>query len=176
MQDVLQGLPAQIRDDCRVLVLGSMPGAMSLQHGRYYAHPRNRLWPLLGALCRFDPQLDYQARLQTLQACGVGLWDVIGQCRRSGSLDAAIVRGSEVPNPLPARIAQLPQLRAIACNGVAATQAFARFVQPRLAPRATPLAVLALPSTSPANAAFSLARLQQAWAPLQAWLAPAPIT
>ncbi len=165
MRPVLQGLPAQIRDDCRVLILGSMPGAMSLQHARYYAHPRNRLWPLLGALCGFDPQLDYDARLQAMQACGVGLWDVIGQCRRSGSLDAAIVRGSEVPNPVPARIAQLPQLRAIACNGAAAAQAFARFVQP-------PLTLLALPSTSPANAAFSLPRLQQAWAPLQAWLMP----
>ncbi|WP_369916693.1 DNA-deoxyinosine glycosylase [Xanthomonas sp. NCPPB 3005] len=172
MQDVLQGLPAQIRDDCRVLILGSMPGAMSLQHARYYAHPRNRLWPLLSALCGFDPQLDYAARLQAMQACGAGLWDVIGQCRRSGSLDAAIVRGSEVPNPLPARIAQLPQLRAIACNGAAAAQAFARFVQPQLAPREPPLTVLALPSISPANAAFSLPRLQQAWAPLQVWLAP----
>jgi len=174
MQDVLQGLPAQIRDDCRVLILGSMPGAMSLQHARYYAHPRNRLWPLLGALCGFDPQLDYTARLQAMQACGVGLWDVIGQCRRSGSLDTAIVRGSEVPNPLPERIAQLPQLRAIACNGAAAAQAFARFVQPQLVPRQPPLTVLALPSTSPANAAFSLPRLQQAWAPLQAWLTSLP--
>lgn len=171
-QAVLHGLPAQIRDDCRVLILGSMPGAISLQHARYYAHPRNRLWPLLGALCGFDPQLEYHARVQATQACGVGLWDVIGQCRRSGSLDAAIVRGSEVPNPLPARIAQLPRLRAIACNGAAAAHAFARFVQPQLAPGVPPLAVLALPSTSPANAAFSLARLQQAWAPLQVWLAP----
>lgn len=172
MQDRLQGLPAQIRDDCRVLILGSMPGAMSLQHARYYAHPRNRLWPLLGGLCGFDPQLEYDARLQAMQACGVGLWDVIGQCRRSGSLDTAIVRGSEVPNPLPERIAQLPQLRAIACNGAAAAQAFARFVQPQLTPREPPLTVLALPSTSPANAAFSLPRLQQAWAPLQAWFLP----
>ncbi|MDL5367744.1 DNA-deoxyinosine glycosylase [Xanthomonas sp. NCPPB 2654] len=171
-QTLLQGLPAQIRDDCRVLILGSMPGAASLQHARYYAHPRNRLWPLLGALCGFDPQLEYHARVQAMHACGVGLWDVIGQCRRSGSLDAAIVRGSEVPNPLPARIAQLPQLRAIACNGAAAANAFARFVQPQLPPRDPALAVLALPSTSPANAAFSLPRLQQAWGPLQAWLTP----
>ncbi|MFC6839575.1 DNA-deoxyinosine glycosylase [Xanthomonas theicola] len=171
---VSRGLPAQIRDDCRVLILGSMPGALSLQLARYYAHPRNRLWPLLGGLCGFDPQLDYHARLQAAHACGVGLWDVIGQCRRSGSLDTAIVRGSEVPNPLPARIAQLSQLRAIACNGAAAANAFARFVQPQLAPREPPPAVLALPSTSPANAAFSLARLQQAWAPLQVWLTPAP--
>ncbi|MET7142111.1 DNA-deoxyinosine glycosylase [Xanthomonas sp. PPL139] len=169
-QPLLQGLPAQIRDDCRVLVLGSMPGVASLQQARYYAHPRNRFWPLMAALCDFDPALDAAARVQALHAAGVGLWDVIGQCRRRGSLDAAIVRGSEVPNALPERIAQLPQLRAIACNGAAAAQAFARFVQPQLPLRDPPLVLLSLPSSSPANAAFAWPRLLQAWSPLQQWL------
>ncbi|MBO9882740.1 DNA-deoxyinosine glycosylase [Xanthomonas sp. D-109] len=173
-QPLLQGLPARIRDDCRVLLLGSMPGAASLQQARYYAHPRNRFWPLMAALCGFDPALDTEARMQALHAAGVGLWDVIGQCRRRGSLDAAIVRGSEVPNALPERIAQLPQLRVVACNGAAAAQAFARFVQPRLPPRDPPLVLLSLPSSSPANAAFAWPRLLQAWSPLQQWLrAPA---
>ncbi|HBN52823.1 MAG TPA: DNA-deoxyinosine glycosylase, partial [Stenotrophomonas sp.] len=95
-ETVLQGLPAQVNGHCRVLVLGSMPGMASLQAARYYAHPRNRFWPLMGALCGFDPQLDYAQRMAGLQAAGVGLWDVIGRCRRRGSLDAAIVRGSEV--------------------------------------------------------------------------------
>ncbi|MCW0458769.1 DNA-deoxyinosine glycosylase [Xanthomonas sacchari] len=169
-QPLLQGLPAQIRDDCRVLVLGSMPGAASLQQARYYAHPRNRFWPLMAALCGFDAALDAEARMKALHAAGVGLWDVIGQCRRRGSLDAAIVRGSEIPNALPERIAQLPQLRAIACNGAAAAQAFARFVQPHLPLRDPPLVLLALPSSSPANAAFAWPRLLQAWSPLQQWL------
>ncbi|WP_045762030.1 DNA-deoxyinosine glycosylase [Xanthomonas albilineans] len=167
---LLQGLPAQIRDDCRVLVLGSMPGAASLQQARYYAHPRNRFWPLMAALCGFDPALDDVQRLRALHLAGIGLWDVIGQCQRHGSLGAAIVRGSEVPNPLPQRIAQLRQLRAIACNGAAAAQAFARFVHPQLLPRDPPLHLLRLPSTSPANAGFALPRLLQAWMPLQSWL------
>lgn len=171
-QTLLHGLPAQIRDDCRVLILGSMPGEMSLEHARYYAHPRNRFWPLLGALCGFDPALDYDARLRALHAAGVGLWDVIGQCRRRGSLDASIVRGSEVANPLPQRIARLPQLRLIACNGATAALAFRRFVQPQLGASAAAIELLALPSTSPANASFSLPRLQQAWSPLRAHLAP----
>ena len=107
------GLPARVDRDCRVLVLGSMPGVASLQEQQYYAHPRNRFWPLLGDLCGFDPALAYEARLRALADAGVGLWDVIGRCERRGSLDADIVRGSEVPNALPSLIAGLPRLRLV---------------------------------------------------------------
>jgi len=169
--NVLQGLPAQVPAQCRVLVLGSMPGALSLHEARYYAHPRNRFWPVMAALCGFDAQLPYAQRLQYVQRAGVGLWDVIGQCERAGSLDASIVRGSEVPNPLPALFADLPQLRAVACNGAAAYRAFQQWVVPALPPLAAALPVLALPSTSPANAAWSLPRLIERWQPLQHWLA-----
>ncbi|WP_313173342.1 DNA-deoxyinosine glycosylase [Stenotrophomonas sp.] len=167
---LLQGLPAQLSTSCRVLVLGSMPGAMSLHESRYYAHPRNRFWPLMAALCGFDAQLPYAQRLQCLQQSGIGLWDVIGQCQRAGSLDTAIVRGSEVPNPIPALLAGLPQLQAIACNGAAAHTAFQRWIAPALPPLAAALPVLALASTSPANAAWSLPRLTGQWQVLQAWL------
>ncbi|WP_199913888.1 MULTISPECIES: DNA-deoxyinosine glycosylase [Stenotrophomonas] len=157
------GFPAQVNDDCRVLLLGSMPGVASLQEQQYYAHPRNRFWPLLSALCGFDAGLPYAQRLHALAAARVGLWDVIGQCQRRGSLDADIVRGSEVPNALPALIAGLPSLVLIGCNGAAAAQAFRRWVLPQLV---APPPVLALPSTSPANAAWSLPRLRQAWQPV----------
>lgn len=169
-ETLLQGLPSQVDVQCRVLVLGSMPGAASLQQARYYAHPRNRFWPVMGALCGFDPQLGYAQRLERIRQAGVGLWDVIGQCRRRGSLDADIVRGSEIPNPLPELIAGLPRLAAIACNGATAAQAFRRHVQPALPAEATALPVLALPSTSPANAAWSLPRLLQEWGGLSHWL------
>lgn len=170
IETLLQGLPAQVDAECRVLVLGSMPGAMSLQEARYYAHPRNRFWPLMGALCHFDPQLDYEQRLARMRQAGIGLWDVIGQCRRRGSLDADIVRGSEVPNPLPELMPRLPRLAAIACNGATAMQAFKRHVRPALSADAAGLPVLALPSTSPANAAWSLPRLQEEWGCLSHWL------
>ena len=160
------GFPAQLSDACRVLVLGSMPGIASLQAAQYYAHPRNRFWPLMQALCGLDATLDYPARIAALNAAGVGLWDVIGRCQRRGSLDAAIVRGSEVPNALGACIAGLPQLRAVACNGATAYQAFMRFIAPTLPADGRPLAIWSLPSTSPANAAWPLPRLQAAWQPL----------
>ncbi|WP_282296697.1 DNA-deoxyinosine glycosylase [Stenotrophomonas sp. PS02289] len=160
------GLPAQTDAQCRVLVLGSMPGVASLQAAQYYAHPRNRFWPLMAALTGLDHALPYAQRLQALRAHGIGLWDVIGQCERRGSLDADIVRGSEVVNPLPALIQQLPHLRAIACNGGTAHAAWKRYVQPALDARAAPLPVWSLPSTSPANAGWSLPRLTAAWQPV----------
>lgn len=157
------GLPAQVNANCRVLLLGSMPGIASLQAQQYYAHPRNRFWPLLAGLCGFDASQPYRQRMQALLGAGVGLWDVIGQCQRRGSLDADIVRGTEVANALPELIAGLPDLQLIGCNGAAAMQAFQRRVMPQLA---RPPTVLALPSTSPANAAWSLPRLRQAWQPV----------
>lgn len=58
------GLPAQVNVGCRVLLLGSMPGVASLQEQRYYAHPRNRFWPLMADICGFDADLPYAQRLQ----------------------------------------------------------------------------------------------------------------
>lgn len=163
--DLCTGLPAQADGSACVLVLGSMPGALSLREARYYAHPRNRFWPLMGLLCGVDAGAPYPQRLRALRASGIALWDVIGQCRRQGSLDAAIVRGSEVPNPIADLIDRLPHLRLVACNGAAAHRAFQRFIVPTLRqPLSAP--VLALPSTSPANAAASLPALHQAWQPL----------
>jgi double-stranded uracil-DNA glycosylase len=165
---VLHGLPPRIAADCRVLVLGSMPGDASLGAEQYYAHPRNRFWPLMQRLCGVDPAAPYESRLRALQAAGIGLWDVIGECRRSGSLDAAIVRASEIANPIAQRLPEWPQLRAIAFNGGKAAEAFRRHVQPGLEAVADRhVARLPLPSTSPANAAFGLERLAQAWAPLR---------
>ncbi|WP_425480203.1 DNA-deoxyinosine glycosylase [Xanthomonas cassavae] len=165
--DLLQSLPAHIPNDCRVLVLGSMPGNVSLHAAMYYAHPRNRFWPLMQELLGIYAGLAYPARLQALADCKVGLWDVIGQCERHGSLDSAIVADSIVVNPLPVLLTTLPQLRLVACNGAAAMQAWRRHVQPLLSAHARAVPVLALPSTSPANAAWSLPRLCAAWQPLR---------
>jgi len=170
--DKCQGLRAQVAPDVRVLVLGSMPGVASLEQQRYYAHPRNRFWPLMEALAGVPADLEPTSRVRALLAARIGLWDVVGSCTRRGSLDASIVRGSEVANPLPELLGTLPGLRLIACNGQTALSLFRRLVVPAL-PAYFPVPVVGLPSTSPANAAMSLPKLVEAWHPVGAALGPA---
>src|ERR1700736_657566 len=81
--------PPVVDDATRVLVLGSMPGEMSLRTQQYYAHPRNAFWCIMSELLRFDPCSDYQVRLRTLCSAGIGLWDALQACDRVGSLDSA---------------------------------------------------------------------------------------
>ena len=167
MDEVLTGLPPVVAPDCRVLVLGSMPGAASLQSARYYAHPRNRFWPVMASLTALAVDAPYETRLAALQRAGIGLWDVIGECRRAGSLDSAIVRGSERPNALLPLVASLGRLQAIAFNGATAAALFRRHVEPTLPERLRArVARVALPSTSPAHAAMGLEALCGAWATL----------
>lgn len=83
-----------IAPDCRLLILGSMPGQRSLQEQAYYAHPQNRFWPMMETLFGVAASLPYAERLQQLQAHGVGIWDVLNQCFRVGSLDSEIEEAS----------------------------------------------------------------------------------
>ena len=127
----------------RVLVLGSLPGEISLAQGRYYANPQNQLWRLIGAAIGQElVGLDYEDRLARLLSAGVGLWDVIATARRAGSLDGAI-REHE-PNALPELAARLPELRAIGFNGGTSARIG------RKALGRVPLELIDLPSSSPA--------------------------
>lgn len=168
---LLTGLPPSVGADCRVLVLGSMPGDASLQAAHYYAHPRNRFWPVMASLCGFAADLAYEDRLRALHEAGVGLWDVIGRCERRGSLDTAIVRSSEVANAVGDLLLAHRSIVAIALNGGKAADAFRRHVQPNLPP-ARALELFALPSTSPAHAAMNVAALREAWSVIAPFLSP----
>ncbi|HYC96162.1 MAG TPA: DNA-deoxyinosine glycosylase [Sphingomicrobium sp.] len=130
--------------DARLLILGSLPGEASLRAQRYYAHPQNQFWRLLGRAIGEDlAGLDYDVRLARLAARGIALWDVVGEARRQGSLDGAI-RGA-APNRLRDYAATHPQLQAIAFNGKTA----ARLGRAALGDMPG-LRLIDLPSSSPA--------------------------
>lgn len=151
------------RPDTRLLVLGSLPGAVSLAEGRYYAHPQNQFWRLTGAVIGRDlVSLDYGQRLEALLDAGIGLWDTVASATRKGSLDADI--RLHLASDLAALAATLPDLRAIAFNG-AKSAAIGR----RRLDEVSGLALVDLPSSSPAHTlAFETKRA--AWLPLRAYL------
>ena len=102
--------------DARLLILGSLPGEASLAAQRYYAHPTNQFWRLLGQAIGEDlAGLDYHHRLERLAQRDIALWDVVAEARRQGSLDGAI-RGATA-NELAHYVATQPRLTAVAFNG-----------------------------------------------------------
>jgi TDG/mug DNA glycosylase family protein len=160
------GFPPVAAADARILILGSMPGRASLDVVRYYAHPRNAFWRIMGDLLGAGPELPYEQRLQKLTAAGIALWDVIAACERYGSLDADIVTGSVQANDFATFFAAHPGIVQIYFNGTAAETAFQRHVLPGLGDR-VPL-LQRLPSTSPAHAARGYAEKLSAWSVLVA--------
>lgn len=112
-----------IDQNSRLLILGSMPGRASLESEQYYAHPRNRFWPLMFKLFNDDLPVDnYQDRLKLLLDNKIALWDVCESCERDGSLDKAI--SAAKPNDIPALLAQYPNIERVVFNGSAAREIF----------------------------------------------------
>ncbi len=156
--------PPVVAPHTRVLVLGSLPGEASLAAARYYAHPQNRFWQLIGGVIDRDlAPLAYAARLAALLEAGIGLWDTLASARRVGSLDAAI-REPE-PNALVELAASLPRLRAVGLNGVTATKIGAASLA------GSGVALVPLPSSSPAYAAMPLVEKQRRWQEMRRFLA-----
>lgn len=145
MSERKRSFPPVWRGDARLLVLGSLPGEASLAAARYYAHPRNQFWRLMGEVIgqELEP-LPYDERLAALLDARVALWDVVAEAERSGSLDAAI--REHQPNDLRTLVGELPELRAIGFNGAMA----AKIGTAALGETPLKVALVRLPSSSPA--------------------------
>lgn len=145
----------------RVLILGSMPGRISLEKQQYYAHPRNAFWPLMGELFGVPPELDYDERLRCLQQQHIAVWDVLKLCTREGSLDSAIVESSIECNDFASLFERCPGIKQVFFNGAKAEATYRRYVAPVLS---TPeIRFRRLPSTSPAHASLDLSAKLSAW-------------
>lgn len=134
-----------VAPDVKLLILGSLPGARSLAERRYYAHPTNQFWRLLGTVVDLPlADMPYDDRLAALHEARIGLWDVIKTAERHTSSDSHI-REAEA-HDFGALVATLPRLRMIAFNGGKAA-AMGRKQLPPL----NGIAVVDLPSSSAAH-------------------------
>jgi hypoxanthine-DNA glycosylase len=144
--------------DARVLILGSMPGAASLAANRYYAHPYNAFWPIMGGLLGFDPAAPYARRVAALKKARIAVWDVLHSCVREGSLDSSIE--AEIANDFATFFRTHPAVTAVFFNGAKAESSWRRHVPGEIGHG---LVFSRLPSTSPAHAALPRSRKLTAW-------------
>jgi double-stranded uracil-DNA glycosylase len=149
--------------NARVLILGSLPGRVSLQMHQYYAQPYNAFWPIMGRLLCFDPAMPYDRRVAKLIKCRIAVWDVCASAVRTGSLDSAIVNTSVRPNDFVAFLARYKNVTTVYFNGSKAAVLYRNLVMPRLPPKHQQLKYVALPSTSPAHAVLTLADKFRRW-------------
>ncbi len=148
----------------RVLILGSLPGDVSLASQEYYGNKQNRFWKLMSEVVAIDLlALNYRGRLAALRGSGVGLWDVVAEASREGSLDSRIRQRSD--NDLVALAASLPKLEAIGFNGGTAAKLGAK----ALGDHASRYRIVRLPSSSPAYTLAYTEKLAQ-WMTMRTFL------
>jgi TDG/mug DNA glycosylase family protein len=155
----IESFPPIVSEMSKVLILGSMPGELSLRAGQYYAHPRNAFWPIMGELFGAGPALPYGARITRLEAAGIALWDTLQTCVRPGSLDTSITE--EAANDFATFFSRYRSITQVFFNGRKAEAVFHRHAMPSL--RNYGLTYARLPSTSPAHAGMSLAAKVKEW-------------
>ena len=141
--------------DSRILILGSFPSVKSREAAFFYHHPQNRFWKVLAGVCREPVPETIEDKKSFLHRNHIAVWDVIASCTITGSSDASI--RDVVPNPLEMILSEA-DIRKIFCNGKTAGKMYVRYQQEKLGREAA-----VLPSTSPANAAWTLEKLLQVW-------------
>ncbi len=152
---MIHPIPPTWDAESEVLILGSFPSVRSRESGYFYGHPQNRFWKVLAAVFGQPVPAGMDEKRRFLLQNQLAVWDVIASCRISGSADSSI-RDAK-PNDI-SMILEGAGIRNIFCNGWTSFQLYNRYLLPR-----TEREAICLPSTSPANAAWSLDRLIDAW-------------
>ncbi len=152
---IIHPIPPLYDADCKILILGSFPSVKSREAMFFYGHPQNRFWPLLARMFDEDvPQTVDQKRSLALRH-HIAMWDTIHSCTITGSSDSSI--RDVVPNDLSV-ILDNSSVERIFCNGATSHCLYMKYIYP-----STGIKAEKLPSTSPANAAFTMDRLYAAW-------------
>ena len=163
LPEVLTGFNCVADEHSEILILGSMPGAISIKQQQYYAHPRNAFWKIMEALYEIPVDYEYEARIELLRQNGVALWDVVHQCIRPGSLDTNIQLKSVQVNDFTALFKFSPAISKVYFNGGKSAELFKKKALPAISDAMKTLEYLQLPSTSPANARLSFQQKLNEW-------------
>lgn len=140
----------------KILILGSLPGDLSLELQQYYGHPQNRFWKLMFHLFHLEYSTDYNIRQQFIKDHHIALWDVAHSASRVGSMDSDMK--NEVPNPIHQLLAEYPSIDKVIFNGKKAEGLYLKHFKPL-----NHIHYFSLPSTSPANARYTFDKLEHIW-------------
>ena len=139
----------------RILILGTLPSVKSREGQFYYHHPQNRFWKVLAKICKTEPPATIAEKKAMLLEHGIAIWDVVQSCDIIGSSDSSIK--NVTPADLSVILRQAP-VKTIFLNGGKAWDLYQKYCAGM-----TELPAVKLPSTSPANAAWSLEKLVTVW-------------
>jgi hypoxanthine-DNA glycosylase len=146
----------------RILILGSFPSVKSREQQFFYGHKQNRFWKVLARILDCPVPETVSEKKEMLLEHHIAVWDVIASCEITGSSDASI--REVVPNDLSA-ILSAADIRAIYANGTKSYELYLKYIYP-----VNGIMAHKLPSTSPANAGYSLERLTAAWEEIREYL------
>lgn len=154
-QRIVHPIPPLYDGNCRILILGSFPSVKSREAMSFYGHPQNRFWPLLARLFEEPVPTTVGEKKALALSHHVALWDSIRSCTIVGSSDSSV--RDVVPNDLGA-ILNNSRVERVFCNGALSHKMYMKYIYPT-----TRIEAVALPSTSPANASYTVDRLEKAW-------------
>ena len=154
-QHVVHTFGPHYNEDSRILILGSFPSPASREVGFYYGHPRNRFWQILTEVYGVPLPKSVEEKKALVLANGLALWDVIEECDIIGASDSSVK--NVVPTDIPSLLAQT-RVERILCNGALSKKIYDKYQL-----EYTGIPTIQMPSTSPANAAWSLERLIEEW-------------
>lgn len=152
---IVHPIPPLFSSVSDVLILGSFPSVKSRENMFFYGHPQNRFWKVISALFCSDEPKTIDEKKELILKNRLALWDVIAECEITGSSDSSIK--NVVPNDI-SRILKGSEISRIFVNGKTAEKYYKKYIESKVGIKA-----VCLPSTSPANAAFSLEKLLEAW-------------
>jgi hypoxanthine-DNA glycosylase len=148
--------PPIVDENCRILILGSMPGERSLLLNQYYANSSNQFWKILSFITGDNFIISYEDKKKILLKNHIAIWDVLMNCEREGSLDVNI--SDEAPNDFNAFFLKYPAIKSVFFNGNKAAQSFSKFSLLVAGKTFTNL-----PSTSSANTSMTFDKKAQLW-------------